>query len=67
MSVVLLFLTAPLAELPIAALAAILISSAIGLFDIASLRRYYQLSKPEFRQSIVAMLGVMTVGVLPAF
>ncbi|HKO59768.1 MAG TPA: SulP family inorganic anion transporter, partial [Pyrinomonadaceae bacterium] len=65
MATVLLFLTKPLAYVPIAALAAILISSALGLFDVASLRDYYRLSKPEFRQSIAAMLGVMTLGVLP--
>ena len=65
MAIVLLFLTKPLAYVPTAALAAILISSALGLFDIASLRDYYRISKPEFRQSVVAMLGVMTVGVLP--
>jgi high affinity sulfate transporter 1 len=65
MALVLLFLTKPLAYVPTAALAAILISSALGLFDFASLREYYRLSKPEFRQSIAAMLGVMTLGVLP--
>jgi MFS superfamily sulfate permease-like transporter len=65
MAAVLLFLTRPLAYLPIAALAAILISSALGLFDFASLRRYGRESPAEFRHSIVAMLGVMTVGVLP--
>jgi high affinity sulfate transporter 1 len=65
MAIVLLFLTTPLALVPSAALAAILMSSAIGLFDIRSLRDYFHASKPEFRHSIVAMLGVMTVGVLP--
>jgi high affinity sulfate transporter 1 len=65
MAAVLLFLTTPLAYLPTAALAAILISSAIGLFDVASVRNYYRMSKPEFRHSVVATLGVMTVGVLP--
>jgi high affinity sulfate transporter 1 len=65
MAAVLLFLTRPLAYLPTAALAAILISAALGLFDIASLRTYYNVSRPEFRHSVVAMLGVMTVGVLP--
>lgn len=65
MAAVLLFLTRPLAYLPTTALAAILISSALGLFDFASLRRYWRLSRPEFRHSTVAMLGVMTVGVLP--
>jgi high affinity sulfate transporter 1 len=65
MTLVLLFLTAPLSYVPTAALAAILISSALGLFDVASLRDYYRLSRPEFRHAIVAMLGVMTLGVLP--
>jgi len=64
MAAVLLFLTGPLAYVPTAALAAILISSALGLFDVASLRRYYRVSRPEFWLSLVAMLGVMTVGVL---
>ena len=65
MAVVLLFLTRPLAYLPTAALAAILVSSALGLFDVASLQRYYRISRSEFWLSVVAMLGVMTVGVLP--
>jgi len=64
MAVVLILLTKPLAYVPSAALAAILISSALGLFDFGSLRDYYHLSRPEFRQSIVAMIGVMTLGVL---
>ena len=62
---VLLFFTAPLAYLPSAALAAILVSSVLGLLDFASLRGYYRVSRPELRHSIAAMLGVMTVGVLP--
>ena len=65
MAVVLLFLTRPIAYLPTAALAAILVSSALGLFDVASLQRYYRISRSEFWLSVVAMLGVMTVGVLP--
>jgi len=64
MSIALLFLTKPLAYVPSAALAAILISSALGLFDFASLREYFRLSKPEFRHSVIAMIGVMTLGVL---
>ena len=64
MAVVLIFLTRSLAYVPTAALAAILMSSALGLFDWSSLRRYYRLSKAEFRQSVAAMLGVMTLGVL---
>lgn len=63
-ALVLLFLTAPLAYLPSTALASILIASSISLFDLKSLRRYYRISKPEFRHALVAMLGVMTMGVL---
>jgi MFS superfamily sulfate permease-like transporter len=63
-AIVLLFLTSPLAYLPTTALAAILISSSIGLFDLGALRRYYRINKAEFRHLMVAMLGVMTVGVL---
>ena len=65
MALILLFFTAPLAYVPTTVLAAILITSAMGLFDFASLRRFYPLSKPEFRQCVIAMLGVMTIGVLP--
>jgi high affinity sulfate transporter 1 len=65
MAAVLLFFTRPLAHLPTAALAAILVSSTLGLFDVSSLRRYYRISRTEFWLSVVAMLGVMTVGVLP--
>jgi high affinity sulfate transporter 1 len=63
-AIVLVLFTAPLGYLPSTALAAILISSSISLFDLKSLRRYYHLSKPEFRHAMVAMLGVMSVGVL---
>lgn len=63
-AVVLLLLTAPLAYLPTAALAAILIASSISLFDLKALQRYFHLSKAEFRHALVAMIGVMTVGVL---
>lgn len=64
MTLVLLFLTGPLAYLPIAVLAAVLINSALGLFDLRSLRRLYQISIPEFRLSIITTLGVITIGVL---
>jgi high affinity sulfate transporter 1 len=65
MAAVLLFLTDPLAHLPIAALAAVLVSAGVGLLDIGSLRRLYGVSHVEFRHSLVAMLGVITIGVLP--
>lgn len=65
MALVLLLLTEPLAYVPTAALAAILISSALSLFDFASLGRYYRASRAEFHHALVAMFGVMTIGVLP--
>ena len=61
----LVFLTGPLASLPIAVLAAILISSAIGLFDVRSLVTLRETSPQEFWLAIVTLLGVITVGVLP--
>jgi len=62
---VLLFLTAPLASLPIAVLSAVLVSAAIGLFDLPGLARLRRISRQEFRLSIITLLGVITVGVLP--
>jgi high affinity sulfate transporter 1 len=62
---VLLFLTRPLALLPIPVLAAVLISAGVGLFDLDSLWRLRRVSRPEFRLSVVATLGVVSVGVLP--
>lgn len=55
---VLIFLTGPLSSLPIAVLAAVLIHSAIGLFDLPSLIRLRKISRKEFRLSIVTLLGV---------
>jgi high affinity sulfate transporter 1 len=63
--VTLLFLTTPLASLPIAVLSAVLVNAAIGLFDLPSLGRLRRISPPEFRLSILTLLGVITVGVLP--
>jgi MFS superfamily sulfate permease-like transporter len=62
---ILLFLTAPLGLLPITVLAAVLINAALGLFDIKSLALLRRVSHQEFRLSIVASLGVITLGVLP--
>lgn len=62
---VLLFLTAPLALLPITVLAAVLVNAAIGLFDLPGLLKLRRISRPEFVLTIVTLLGVITVGVLP--
>jgi high affinity sulfate transporter 1 len=62
---VLLFLTGPLALLPITVLAAVLVNAAIGLFDLPSLVSLRRVSPQEFRLSLVTLLGVITAGVLP--
>ena len=63
MAAVLLFLTAPLSYLPKAALGAILIVAAMGLFDLAALRRLWRVSRPEFGVAIATMLGVIALDV----
>jgi MFS superfamily sulfate permease-like transporter len=62
---VLLFFTVPLASLPIAALSAILVNSALGLFDLKALTRLCRVHLQEFIVAIITLLGVITVGVLP--
>ncbi len=64
MAVVLLFLTAPLSYLPKAALGAVLIFAAIGLFDVAALRRLWRVSRPEFGVAVATMVGVIALDVL---
>jgi MFS superfamily sulfate permease-like transporter len=64
MAAVLLFLTAPLSYLPKAALGAILVFAAIGLFDLASLRRLWRVSRSEFGVAIATMAGVIALDVL---
>ncbi len=64
MAAVLLFLTVPLSYLPKAALGAVLIFAAIGLFDLTSLRRLWRVSRSEFGIAIATMLGVIAIDVL---
>ena len=61
---VLLFLTGPLAYMPKSALGAVLIYVALELFRLKSLRWFWRVDKPEFLFSVIATLGVVTVGVL---
>jgi high affinity sulfate transporter 1 len=65
--VALLLLIAPnlLQNLPNAALAAVVIASAIGLFEIADLRRIYRIQRWEFWLSIVCFVGVAVLGAIP--
>jgi MFS superfamily sulfate permease-like transporter len=60
-------LTAPglLRNLPIAALAAVVIASAIGLFEITDLRRIWRIQRWEFWLSMGCLLGVALLGAIP--
>ena len=65
--VALLLLIAPnlLQHLPAAALAAVVIASAIGLFEITDLIRIFRIQRWEFWLSIVCFVGVAVFGAIP--
>jgi len=52
-------------HVPTAALAAVVIASAIGLLEIQDLRRIYRIQRWEFWLSIVCLLGVAVFGAIP--
>lgn len=60
----LLFVPGLVRNLPQPALAAIIITAAISLFDWQALRHLYQIRKSEFLLAVVCALGVIFVGVL---
>jgi high affinity sulfate transporter 1 len=66
-AVALLLMCAPnlLKDLPSSALAAVVIAAAIGLFEIADLRRIFRIQQWEFWLSIVCFVGVAVFGVIP--
>jgi high affinity sulfate transporter 1 len=64
MAAVLVFFTGPLSYLPKAALGAVLIVAAVGLFDVAETRRLWKISPLEFALSIITMLGVVALDIL---
>jgi len=66
-AIALLLVLAPalLKDLPNTALAAIVIASAIGLFEIADLRRIYRIQQWEFWLSMVCFAGVAVFGAVP--
>jgi sulfate permease, SulP family len=63
---VLLFLTGPIADLPKAVLAAIIIAAAIGLVDVAAWRELARTDHVELAIAAVTTAGVLVTGVLPA-
>ncbi len=66
-AIALLLLYAPslLRDLPHAALGAVVISSAVGLFELTDLPRLYRIQRWEFWLSISAFLGVALLGPIP--
>ena len=67
LTVALLLVVAPnlLEHLPSAALAAVVIASAIGLIEVNDLVRIYRIQRWEFWLSIVCLVGVAVFGAIP--
>jgi high affinity sulfate transporter 1 len=67
LAIAFLLLIAPnlLQHLPNAALAAVVIAAAIGLFEVTDLKRIYRIQQWEFWLSIVCFVGVAVLGVIP--
>ena len=67
LAVALLLVAAPslLEHLPSAALAAVVIASAIGLIEVTDLKRIYRIQRWEFWLSIVCFVGVAVLGAIP--
>jgi high affinity sulfate transporter 1 len=66
-AVALLLVLAPnlMEELPTSVLAAVVIASAIGLFEFADLRRIFRIQRWEFWLSILCFVGVAVLGAIP--
>ena len=58
------FLTPLFEDLPQATLGAVVIVAVTGLVDLAALRRVRQLRVRDFRLALVALAGVLVLGVL---
>ena len=67
LAVALLLVVAPnlLQNLPTAALAAVVIASALGLFEFADLPRIFRIQRWEFWLSLVCLAGVAVFGAIP--
>jgi high affinity sulfate transporter 1 len=66
-AIALLLLAAPnlLRYMPTAALAGVVIASAIGLIEVTDLKRIYRIQRWEFWLSIVCLVGVAVLGAIP--
>jgi high affinity sulfate transporter 1 len=67
LAIAFLLLIAPnlLQHLPTAALAAVVIAAAIGLFEVTDLKRIYRIQRWEFWLAMVCLVGVAVLGVIP--
>jgi high affinity sulfate transporter 1 len=67
LAIAVLLLVAPnlLQHLPNAALAAVVIAAAIGLFEVSDLKRIYRVQQWEFWLAMVCLVGVAALGVIP--
>ena len=67
LAIAILLLVAPnlLQHLPNAALAAVVIAAAIGLFEVSDLERIYRVQQWEFWLAMVCLVGVAALGVIP--
>jgi high affinity sulfate transporter 1 len=65
MALVLTVCTGPLAYIPTASLGAVLVLAGASLFDFQTVWKIRDISRSEFALSIIATLGVATIGVLP--
>jgi len=63
---VLLFFTGPLQYVPIAALGAVLVRAAYSLVDVETLKQLYRVDRMEVLLSLLATLGVVTIGAVEA-
>jgi len=64
-AVLLMFAPGLMRHLPTAALAAVVITSAIGLIEIAGLRRIFRVQRSEFWLSVACFVGVAVLGAIP--
>jgi MFS superfamily sulfate permease-like transporter len=64
LAICLLFLTDLLSNLPTVILASIVLVAVRGLIDVRGLRRLWQISHHEFRIALVALVGVLLLGIL---
>jgi high affinity sulfate transporter 1 len=64
-ALLLVFLPGLFRDLPAAALGAVVIGAALGLAEVAGVRRLYRLRRREFALSLACFLGVALFGVLP--